>query len=92
MSQLLMAINARNCTTLHDGQEDDNDEEEEGDVIEHPGIFQLIAIGRLQLIPNATTRPDTSVEMVDEAGKHVMAFSIRLAALLLLQKINKKLL
>ena len=69
---------------LHDGQQDDDDKEEEGDVVQHPCILQLIPVGRLQLVPDATPSSNARVEVVDEAGEHVVALAVGLCALLLL--------
>lgn len=55
--------------TLHNGDKNDDDEEEEGDVVEHPRVFQFISIRRLQLVTDTTTGSHTGVEVVDEALK-----------------------
>lgn len=55
--------------TLDDGQQDDNDKEEEGDV-EHDAIHLVgIAIRRFDFIANAASCTQSGVKMEDEALK-----------------------
>lgn len=49
--------------TLYYGQEDDNDEEEEGDVKDHPVELIFISCWVLDLVPNAPTSADTHIHV-----------------------------
>ena len=55
--------------TLHDSDKNNDDEEEEGNIVEHSGILQIITIRGFEFITNTTTCSDTGVEVVDEALK-----------------------
>lgn len=49
--------------TLDDGQQDDDDKEEEGNVEDHPIELIFITCRVLNLVPNATTGPDTHIHV-----------------------------
>lgn len=61
---------------MYYGQENDDDEEEEGDVEDHPVQLIFITCWVLNLIPNAPTSSDTHVHVKQvtlrrESEKHV---------------------
>ena len=58
-------------STLHDGQQNDNDKEEERDIVEHSVGFHVIAVGGFDLVSNTSSSSYSGVEMVDEALKSV---------------------
>ena len=61
-----------NDEALNDGQEDECDEEVEGEVEDNPVVLQLVTVWRLDLVPDASARSDSLVEVEDEAGEHVV--------------------
>ena len=67
---------------LNDGEHNDNDKEEEGDVKSKSEVKVLVS-RRLKFITDSTTGSDTCVEMELEAGEHVVALVVILAVLTL---------
>ena len=77
-----------NDETLDDGQQDDNDEQEEGDVKENPDKLIVSTIRGLNDITNTTTSSHTLVQMEDKTGEHVMALLVRILTLFTLSHIE----
>ena len=61
-----------NDEALDDGEQDESDEEVEGEVEDNPVVLQLVTVWRLDLVPDASARSDSLVEVEDEAGEHVV--------------------
>ena len=59
--------------TLDDGQQNQGDEQEEGEVEEDPDIFVVSPVRRLNDISDSSAGPDSLVHVEDEAGEDVMA-------------------
>lgn len=53
--------------TLHNGEQNDDDEEEEADIEQHSSVFQRVSIGRFQLVTDTSSSSHTGVEVIDEA-------------------------
>jgi len=69
--------------TLNDGQQNDNDEEEEGDVEEDAVDFVIVAIWRFDFVTDTTTSSYTLVNVEDEAGQHVVTLPVDVVVFLL---------
>merc|ERR1712106_1318760 len=77
-----------NDETLDDGQQDQGDEQEEGEVEDDSDVFVVGTVRGLDHISDATTSPDTLVHVEDEAGENVVAHLVGILALLTLSHVE----
>merc|ERR1719239_1110544 len=73
-----------NDETLDDGQQDQGDEQEEGEVKDDPDVLIVCTVRGFNHVSDTTTSPDTLVHVEDEAGEDVVAHLVGILALLTL--------
>ena len=73
-----------NNETLDDGQQDQGDEQEEGEVEEDSDILVVSAVWRLDDVADTSAGPDSLVQVEHEAGEDVVTLLVRVLALLAL--------
>ena len=77
-----------NDETLDDGQQDNNDEQEEGDVEEDADELVLSAVRWLNNVTNTTSSTHSLVQMEHKAGEHVVALLVGVLSFLTLRNIE----
>ena len=77
-----------NDETLDDGEQDNNDEQEEGNVEEDADKFVLSAVRRLNNVTDTTSSTHSLVQVEHEAGEHVVALLVRVLSFLSLRNIE----
>ena len=74
--------------TLDDGEQNQGDEQEEGEVEEDPDIFVVRPIRRLNHISDSSAGPDSLVHVEDEAGEDIMAHLVWVLSFLALSHVE----
>ena len=77
-----------NDETLDNGQQDDNDEQEEGNIEENSYKLIVCTVWRFNDITNTSAGSNSLVEVEDKAGEHVVALLFRVITLFTLGHIE----
>ena len=71
-----------NDETLDDGEEDQGDEQEEGEVEQNPDVLIVGSVRRLDDVSDTSASSDSLVEVEDEAGEDVVTLLVGVLPLL----------